>query len=103
MRKVRHNPRKTKIICTLGPSTEEVQKIQALIAAGMNVARLNFSHGSHKLHRKMIQTIREISKKMGKEVAILGEPPCDLPLPRMETGEEAAEWALATARAGRGS
>jgi predicted Rossmann-fold nucleotide-binding protein len=49
-------------------------------------------------------TLSEIAlaKKMGKKVAILGDPPCDLHLPRMKTGEEAAEWALASARSGRG-
>jgi pyruvate kinase len=63
--------RKTKIVCTIGPASESVDKLIQLIEAGMNVARLNFSHGSHEEHAARIQNIREAAKKAGKTVAIL--------------------------------
>jgi pyruvate kinase len=63
--------RKTKIVCTIGPASESVEKLVQLIEAGMNVARLNFSHGSHEEHAGRIKSIREASKKTGKTVAIL--------------------------------
>jgi len=63
--------RKAKIVCTLGPATSNEKKIEALIANGMDVARLNFSHGDHRFHGALIQKIRKISKKRGKHVAIL--------------------------------
>ncbi|MDP3284525.1 MAG: pyruvate kinase, partial [Desulfobacterales bacterium] len=49
---------KTKIVCTIGPSSESPEILKELILNGMNVARLNFSHGSHKEHLKKINTIR---------------------------------------------
>jgi pyruvate kinase len=63
--------RKTKIVCTIGPATEDPEQIKALIQAGMDVARLNFSHGDHDSHRKTLHIIREISKQLGKEIGIL--------------------------------
>ncbi|GIW50122.1 MAG: hypothetical protein KatS3mg080_0733 [Anoxybacillus sp.] len=63
--------RKTKIVCTIGPASESVEKLVQLIEAGMNVARLNFSHGSHEEHAARIRNIREASKITGKTVAIL--------------------------------
>lgn len=63
--------RKTKIVCTIGPASETVEKLTELIEAGMNVARLNFSHGDHDEHAARIQNIREASKNTGKTVAIL--------------------------------
>jgi len=63
--------RKTKIVCTIGPASESVEKLVQLIDAGMNVARLNFSHGSHEEHAGRIKSIREASEKTGKTVAIL--------------------------------
>ena len=63
--------RKTKIVCTIGPASESVEKLTQLIEAGMNVARLNFSHGDHEEHGARIRNIREASKKTGKTVAIL--------------------------------
>ena len=65
------NPRRAKIICTIGPSSNSYKKIEALIAAGMDVARLNFSHGSHVSHAEAIRLIRKASIKMKKPVAIL--------------------------------
>src|SRR6476620_4850410 len=63
--------RKTKIVCTIGPASESIEKLTQLMEAGMNVARLNFSHGDHEEHGARIKNIREASKKTGKNVAIL--------------------------------
>lgn len=63
--------RKTKIIATLGPSSKSPEKIRALIAAGANVFRLNFSHGSHDEHLALLKTVRQIQKEMNSHVAIL--------------------------------
>ncbi|GAE34116.1 pyruvate kinase [Halalkalibacter akibai] len=63
--------RKTKIVCTIGPASESVEKLTALIEAGMNVARLNFSHGDFEEHGARIKNIREASERTGKTVAIL--------------------------------
>ena len=63
--------RKTKIVCTIGPASESEEMLEKLINAGMNVARLNFSHGNHEEHSARIQTIRKVSKKLGKIVGIL--------------------------------
>ncbi|SUM63228.1 pyruvate kinase [Staphylococcus saprophyticus] len=63
--------RKTKIVCTIGPASESEEMLEKLIKAGMNVARLNFSHGDHVEHKARIDTIRKVSKRLGKTVAIL--------------------------------
>ncbi|PGZ96570.1 pyruvate kinase [Bacillus pseudomycoides] len=63
--------RKTKIVCTIGPASESIEKLEQLIGAGMNVCRLNFSHGSHEEHGARIESIREAAKKTGKTIAIL--------------------------------
>ena len=63
--------RKAKIICTLGPASDTPAVIEALIQAGMNVARLNFSHGTHEEHRRRVKLIRQASRKLGLPVAIL--------------------------------
>jgi pyruvate kinase len=63
--------RKTKIICTIGPSSGSPEIIRNLIQNGMNVARLNFSHGTHAEHKEKIRIIRMISEELGKPVAIL--------------------------------
>ncbi|WP_280769897.1 pyruvate kinase [Salipaludibacillus daqingensis] len=63
--------RKTKIVCTIGPASESKEKLTNIIEAGMNVARLNFSHGDFEEHGARIKTIREASKEAGKNVAIL--------------------------------
>jgi pyruvate kinase len=68
---LRDDFRHTKIICTIGPSSSSPDRIRDIIRAGMDVARLNFSHGDHKTHREIIQTIRDISKKENKEIGIL--------------------------------
>lgn len=63
--------RKTKIVCTIGPASESVETLCQLIEEGMNVARLNFSHGSHEEHAARMRNIREAAKKTNKVVAIL--------------------------------
>ena len=63
--------RKTKIVCTIGPASESEEMLEKLIKAGMNVARLNFSHGDHAEHKARMDTIRKVSKRLGKTVAIL--------------------------------
>jgi pyruvate kinase len=63
--------RKAKIVCTIGPITSSKKAIESLIVNGMDVARLNFSYGDHHFHEAAIQTIRSISQKLGKHVAIL--------------------------------
>ncbi|HEY4222695.1 MAG TPA: pyruvate kinase [Myxococcota bacterium] len=73
--------RRAKIVCTLGPSSESPEAIEGLIAAGMDVARLNFSHGDHDFHRSLVNRIRAASGKMGKPVAIMQ----DLQGPKIRT------------------
>ncbi len=63
--------RKTKIVCTVGPASESPQVLEALIQGGMNVARLNFSHGTHEEHLKKIKTIRQIADRLRRPVTIL--------------------------------
>ncbi|GGH14668.1 pyruvate kinase [Paenibacillus segetis] len=75
--------RKTKIVCTIGPSSESLENIKKLITAGMNVARLNFSHGDFEEHGARITTIREASAELGKSIAIL----LDTKGPEIRTGK----------------
>ncbi len=63
--------RKTKIVCTIGPASESLENTKKLIQAGMNVARLNFSHGDYEEHGNRIKAIRQASQELGKTVAIL--------------------------------
>ena len=63
--------RKTKIICTLGPSTDKDGVLRELIANGMNVARFNFSHGSHEEHKGRLELLKSLREELGKPVAAL--------------------------------
>ncbi len=63
--------RKTKIICTLGPVVEDEQTLKRLIEEGMDVARLNFSHGSHEEHLKRVNALKKVRKELGKPIALL--------------------------------
>ncbi|MBT8364090.1 MAG: pyruvate kinase [Deltaproteobacteria bacterium] len=74
---------KTKLVCTIGPASDSPRILEQMILAGMNVARLNFSHGDFESHREMIKKIRAASKAVGKRVAIMA----DLPGPKMRIGE----------------
>ena len=64
--------RRTKIVCTMGPATDRGNNLEKIIAAGANVVRMNFSHGTPEDHIGRAQKVREIAKKLGKHVAILG-------------------------------
>ncbi|MBF0990809.1 MAG: pyruvate kinase, partial [Atopobium sp.] len=74
--------KKTKIVCTMGPATESDEVLRELILAGMNVARFNFSHGSHEYHRTMIGRVRSISDELGIPIAIM----LDTKGPEVRTG-----------------
>jgi pyruvate kinase len=74
---------KTKIVCTIGPASNSYEKIEKLIKGGMDVARLNFSHGSHKKHHQVIENIRQASLKINESVAILQ----DLGGPKIRIGK----------------
>jgi len=77
------NHRKTKIVCTLGPATDSPDRIRELIRAGMDVARLNFSHGDRESHRETIRLLRQVSQELGKAIGILQ----DLGGPKIRMGE----------------
>ena len=63
--------RKTKVICTIGPASENEETLTRMMEAGMNVARLNFSHGSHEEHQKKIDLIKRVREKMSLPIAIM--------------------------------
>jgi pyruvate kinase len=74
--------RRAKIVCTLGPATSSLEQVVALVESGMDVARLNFSHGSHADHEKAYQAVREASDRTGHAVAVLA----DLQGPKIRLG-----------------
>ena len=78
---------KTKIVCTIGPASDSQDILERLIRAGMNVARLNFSHGDVAEHQTVIGRIREASRTTGQRVAIMA----DLPGPKIRLGQFAEE------------
>jgi pyruvate kinase len=82
MKQTGYFKRRTKIVCTIGPATGAASVIERLIKSGMNVARLNLSHGTHDIHAQYIRTVRRISQRLGMRVAIL----MDLPGPKYRTG-----------------
>jgi len=82
MKSPRYYRRRTKIVCTIGPATGSAAMIQRLIRAGMDVARLNLSHGTFSEHAGYIETIRKISRRTSIDVAIL----IDLPGPKYRIG-----------------
>ena len=73
---------KTKIVCTIGPASESQKTIEQMILAGMNIARINFSHGDFSSHKTVIGNIRAASNAVGRRVTIMG----DLPGPKMRIG-----------------
>lgn len=75
--------RRTKIICTIGPATDAPGVLEAVAREGMNVARLNFSHGDYEQHAAHIRAIREVEKKLGQPIAIL----LDTKGPEIRTGD----------------
>ena len=74
--------RRVKIVCTLGPATNTAERIRALVDAGMDCARLNFSHGEHKDHAFVAKTLREAAARAGRPISILA----DLSGPKMRVG-----------------
>ena len=76
------NNRKTKIVCSLGPASADDSVVRDLILAGMNVARFNFSHGTHDSHQVLIERVRRVSGELGIPVAIL----LDTKGPEIRTG-----------------
>jgi pyruvate kinase len=74
--------RRTKIVCTIGPATQSGRVIYRLLKAGMDVARLNFSHGDYAFHKRCIKLIRQAARRLGRPVAILQ----DLPGPKIRVG-----------------
>lgn len=88
--------RRSKIVCTIGPASRTPRLIEQLIRAGMNVARLNFSHGTHEEHAANMHMIRAASHKLGRPIAILA----DLQGPKIRTGPLAGGGPV-TLRAGQ--
>jgi len=76
-------PNKTKIVCTIGPASESQEVMEQMLLAGMNVARLNFSHGDFESHKRVIDTLRSASRATGRRVAIMA----DLSGPKMRIGK----------------
>ena len=74
--------RRAKIVCTLGPATGSPEQVTALVESGMDVARLNFSHGAHTDHEKNYRMVREASDRTGHAVAVLA----DLQGPKIRLG-----------------
>ena len=74
--------RKTKIIATLGPAVGSYEAIRELVSAGMNVARLNFSHGSHETHEQFLSWVRRAGEELDQAVAVLQ----DIQGPRIRVG-----------------
>ena len=74
--------KRSKIVCTLGPSSNDPETLEAMIRAGMDVARLNFSHGAHEDHRRLFDTVRGLSTDLGRPISILQ----DLQGPKIRVG-----------------
>ena len=75
--------RKTKIVATLGPSSNSEEMLARMITAGVNVVRLNFSHGTAAEHIKRAEIVRNIALKLGRPVGVL----CDLQGPKIRVGK----------------
>ncbi|MFZ2499634.1 pyruvate kinase [Methanosarcina sp.] len=74
---------KTKIVCTIGPASSSEEKIRELVLAGMNVARINFSHGDFESHSEVIRRVRKVAEELDRTIAILA----DLPGPKIRIGK----------------
>ncbi|MGZ4292393.1 MAG: pyruvate kinase, partial [Gaiellaceae bacterium] len=75
--------RRTKIVATLGPASESPERLRELVAAGMDAARLNLSHGTHADHAERARRLREVSTEVGRPVALIG----DLQGPKLRIGK----------------
>jgi len=89
--------RHSKIVCTIGPASRDPRILKRLLEAGMDVARMNFSHGSHAEHLNCIQLLRATAHKLGRTIAILA----DLQGPKIRTGALAAGGVPVTLRTGQ--
>lgn len=78
---------KTKLVCTIGPASESPDTMEMMIRAGMNVARLNFSHGDFDSHARIVERLRAAASSVGRRVALMA----DLPGPKMRIGMIASE------------
>ena len=74
--------KRTKIVCTIGPASEKASTLTSMMKAGMDVARLNFSHGTYLQHRNLYRTIRSVATKLGRPISIIG----DLQGPKIRLG-----------------
>jgi len=81
---------KTRIVCTIGPASESPEVMDQLLLAGMNIARLNFSHGTFEDHRRIIENLRGSSRRLDRRLAIMA----DLPGPKMRIGRLSSEPVL---------
>src|SRR3954471_21475134 len=77
-----HGLRRAKIVCTLGPASNTEASMRDLMRLGMDVARLNFSHGTHEEHARVIERLRKVAEREGRSICILQ----DLQGPKMRTG-----------------
>jgi pyruvate kinase len=77
------NNRRTKIVCTIGPSSNSIETMRAMLLAGMNVARLNMSHGTHEYHENSCKLLRQAARETGKNLGIM----MDLQGPKIRTGK----------------
>ena len=78
---------KTKIVCTIGPASESPEVMKKMLSAGMNIARLNFSHGDFTGHQRIIENLRSAARATGRRLTIMA----DLPGPKMRIGMLAQE------------
>ncbi len=85
-----NNYRFTKIVATIGPSTEEYENLKAVIEAGVNVCRLNFSHGTHEDHKKRFDNIKRIEKELGRKIGIIA----DMQGPKLRVGKFKNEFEI---------
>ena len=79
----RERKKKTRIVCTIGPASNNEKMLKKLVLAGMNVMRLNFSHGDHDYHRANIQMLEKVNKELNKNVSVL----LDTKGPEIRTGD----------------
>ena len=86
----RRDFRQTKIVCTLGPSSSTPEQVEQLAAAGMNIARLNMSHGNHASHLKVIQVVQKLNERLNHPIALL----LDLQGPAIRTGDRLGQISL---------
>src|SRR5689334_18804267 len=86
--------RRAKIVATVGPATDTEESLEALLAAGVDVVRLNFSHGSHQDHARRLEMVRRIADRLRRPIAIM----MDLQGPKIRTGTLAGGQPVALKR-----